>query len=247
MSKCPFRACDFVAWQLSGLDGAPECALTWPEARRDVAITACAAYLRRYGPHFAAEYVEGVAKTRDLVARLRFPALARPATPDDVREGRAVFSLTDEGESRIVPLPSGYPVRARWLALKSFPIIRRSNADPPNGNFLQDGWVWQAEEVKKGDRWERYYGFVGHATIARVPASEIEFSPDRYRRLNLASGLSARLETAEPSVAVFPPGQPVLVTLRLHNAHGIEQSAPTEFIARGPTASRLCAGECHSS
>ncbi len=228
--EVPFRACDFVAWQLSWLDGAPECALTWPEARRDAAVTACAAYLRRYGPRFAAEYVQGVANTRDLVAQLRFPALAHPATPEDVREGRAVFSLTEEGESRTIPLPAGHPVSARWLALKSFPIIRRSNADPPVGNFLQDGRVWQAEEVKKGDRWERYFGFVGHATIARVPASEIEFSPDRYRRLNLTSGLSARLETADPSVTLFPPGQPVLVTLRLHNAHGIEQSAPTEFI-----------------
>ena len=177
--EVPFRACDFVAWQLSWLDGAPECALTWPEARRDAAVTACAAYLRRYGPRFAPEYVEGVANTRSLVAQLRFPALAHPATPEDVREGRAVFSLTEEGECRTVALPSGFPVRARWVALKSFPIQRRSNADPPVGNFLQDGAVWQAEEVKKGDRWERYYGFVGHATIARVPAAEIEFSSDR--------------------------------------------------------------------
>ena len=87
--------------------------------------------------------------------------------------------------------------------------------------------------MKKGNRWERYYGFIGHATVARVPASEIEFSPDRYRRLNLTSGLSARLETADPSVTVFPPGEPVFITLRLHNAHGIEQSAPTEFIRAG--------------
>ena len=58
----------------------------------------------------------------------------------------------------------------------------------------------------KGGRWERSYGFVGHATIARVPASEIEFSPDRNRRLNLPGGLSARLETAEPPVGVLPAG-----------------------------------------
>ncbi len=231
--EVPFRACDYVAWQISGLDGAPECALTWPEARRDAAIVACAAYLRRFGPRFAAEYVQGVANTRNLVAQLHFPALAHPATPDDVREGRAVFSLTEEGETRTVPLPSSYPVPARWLALKSFPIIRRSNADPPDGNFLQDGRVWQAEEVKKGDRWERYFGFVGHATIARVPASEIEFSPDSNGRLDLANGLAARLATADPSVAVFRPGEPVPVMLRLYNVRGIEQSAPTEFIRAG--------------
>ncbi len=244
--EVPFRACDFVAWQLSGLDGAPECALTWPEARRDAAVTACAAYLRRFGPHLAAEYVQGVANTRNLVARLHFPALAHPATADDVREGRAVFSLTGEGESRTVPLPSSYPVPARWLALKSFPIIRRSNADPPGDNFLQDGAVWQAEEVKKGDRWERYFGFVGHATIARVPASEIEFSPDSNGRLNLASGLAARLETADPSVTVFRPGEPVPVMLRLYNVRGIEQSAPTEFIRAGADGKKALRGEFHS-
>jgi hypothetical protein len=49
-------------------------------------------------------------------------------------------------------------------------------------DFLQDGWVWQAEQVHTGDGWERYYGFVGHATIARVAASEIEFLPARKRR-----------------------------------------------------------------
>jgi hypothetical protein len=90
--------------------------------------------------------------------------------------------------------------------------------------------VHQAEEVKKGGRWERFYG---HATIARVAASEIEFSPDHRRRLTLPSGLSARLETAEPPVAVFRPGQPVFVTLRLFNARGIERPAPTEFVRAG--------------
>ena len=231
--EVPMRTCDYVAWKLSALDGAPECLLTWPEARRDAAITACAAYLRRYGPRFAAEYIPGEPNFRNPVAYLRFPTLAHPATPDDVREGRAVFSSTGEGESRTAPLAAGYPVRARWLALKSFPVDHSSRRNSGVGDFLQDGWVWQAEEVKKGDRWERYFGFVGHATIARVPASEIEFSPDRTLGLNLAGGLSARLETADPSVVVFPPGQPVLVMLRLHNIRGIEQSAPTEFIRAG--------------
>ncbi len=231
--EVPMRTCDYVAWKLSALDGAPECLLTWPEARRDAAITACAAYLRRYGSRFAAEYIPGEPNFRNPVAYLRFPTLAHPATPDDVREGRAVFSSTGDGESRTAPLAAGYPVRARWLAMKSFPVDRRSNSDPALGDFLQDGWVWQSEDVKKGDRWERYFGFVGHATIARVPASEIEFSPDRNLWLKLTGGLAARLETAEPSVAVFQPGQPVLVMLRLYNVRGIEHRAPTEFIRAG--------------
>jgi hypothetical protein len=181
-NEVAIRTCDFVAWTLSSLDGAPECALTWPEARRDKAIAACADFLQHYGPRIAAEYPPDEPDAQHPIARLRFPALGRPATPDDVREGRAIFSLSGEGDVRTVALPSGFPVRARWLALKSFPVDLRSNPVPPVGEFLQDGWVWQAEEVRKGDQWERYYGFAGHATIARVAASEIEFASEKAGR-----------------------------------------------------------------
>jgi hypothetical protein len=140
-------------------------------------------------------------------------------------------ALRPAPQVRVVALPSGYPVRARWLALKA--VDRRFSPDPALGAFLQDGWVWQTEEVLKGNRWERFYGFVGHATIARVAASEIEFSPDRHRRLTLPSGLTARVETTEPPIAMFRPGQPVVVTLRLYNARGVEQAAPTEFVRAG--------------
>ena len=246
--EVPIRTCDYVAWKLSALDGAPECLLTWPEARRDAAVTACAAYLRRYGPHLAAEYLADEPNTRNPIARLRFPALDRPATPDDVREGRAVFSATGEGEARTVALPSGYPVRARWLALKSFPVIRRSNPDPPAGDFLQDGWVWQAEEVLKGDRWERSYGFVGHATIARVAGLGNRVLARPRPAAELAGRPVGTDRDGRATVAVFRPGQPVLVTLRLLQRPGESSGRRRRSSsAPGPTASRLCAGECHSS
>jgi hypothetical protein len=233
--EVPIRACDYVAWKLSAIDGAPECLLTWPEARRDRAVAACAEYLRRYGPRLAAEYSPDDPGVRGPIARLRFPAFEQPATPDDVRQGRAVFSAAGEGEARVVSLSSGYPVRARWLALKSFPVDGRFNTDPALGEFLflQDGWVWQGEDVLKGGRWERSYGFVGHATIARAAASEIEFSPDNNRRLNLSSGLAARIETAGPTLAVFRSGEPVRIALQLYNVRGVERPAPTEFVRPG--------------
>ncbi len=231
--EVPIRTCDYVAWKLSTIDGAPECQLIWSEARRDGAVAACTEYLRRHGPRLAVEYHPDDPGARYPIVRPGFPALERPATPDDVRDGLAVFTLAGEGEARVVALPSGYPVRARWLALKAFPVDRHSGPDPTLGDFLQDGWVWQAEELRKGDGWERFYGFVGHATFARVAASEIEFSPDSHRRLTLPSGLSARIETAEPPNAVFRPGQPIVVTLRLYNVRGAEQSAPTEFVRAG--------------
>jgi hypothetical protein len=84
--------------------------------------------------------------------------------------------------------------------------------------------------VLKGGRWERSYGFVGHATIARAAAAEIEFSPDSSRRPNLPSGLSPRIEPVDATVSVFRQGQPILVELRLYNARGTERMAPTEFL-----------------
>ena len=45
----------------------------------------------------------------------------------------------------------------------------------PDIEGLQTGLVWQAEEVREGDRWRRYYGFVGRHALTRVPAEEIEF------------------------------------------------------------------------
>ena len=49
--------------------------------------------------------------------------------------------------------------------------------DRPYIEGMQTGRVWQAEEVREGDRWRRYYGFVGRHALARVPAEEIEFPP----------------------------------------------------------------------
>lgn len=40
----------------------------------------------------------------------------------------------------------------------------------------QDGEIWQAEEAQENGKWKRDYGFVCRHIIARVPASEIEFS-----------------------------------------------------------------------
>ena len=111
--EVPIRMCDYVAFRLWEFDGAPECLLTWPEPRRDQAVAACAEYLRRYGPTLRRRISSGRSRRAGTGSpACDFPALDRPATPDDVREGRAVFSAAGEGEARVVKLPSGFPVRA---------------------------------------------------------------------------------------------------------------------------------------
>ena len=84
-----------------------------------------------------------------------------------MRAGQAIFSLEREGEVRRVELPS-IPIKAKWVPPEDVP-----------GASAEDGWVWQAEEVRKGGQWERYYGFVGRHVIARVPGDSIELAGGR--------------------------------------------------------------------
>ncbi len=226
-----FRNCDFVASMLSGLEGCPKCELFWPEARRDEAVAACVAYLTRFGSRLTIEAPPGAHDFPDPKAHLRFPALGKLATPDDVTSARAIFSLEGKGEARIVNLPGGFPQQARWVTLKDMPVDRTYY---PEGvtrrEYDTDGHIWQAEEVRKGDGWERFYGFVGHHVIARAPASEIEFGGRLGPGWNLKGGLDARMEMVEPRPAGFEPGRPILVALHIRNRLGVDHPSPTELL-----------------
>ena len=162
------RACDYIAWQISAIEGAPRCELYWTKEMRDAAVEACVAFLKTYGDRFTAEAPPGErAHPFEKMAHLAFPILDRPATKEDVRAARAIFSLEGEAEIRRVELPS-LPIKAKWIPPEEAP-----------GGGADDGWVWQAEEVRKGGQWERYYGFVGRHVIARVPAGSIELAGGR--------------------------------------------------------------------
>ncbi len=163
-----FRACDYIAWQISAIEGAPRCELYWTKERRDEAIEECVAFLKTYGDRFTAKAPSGEhVPPHEKRAHLAFPILDRPATKEDVRPARAIFSLEGEGEVRKIELPS-LPIKAKLIP-----------PDKAPGDSAEDGWVWQAEEVRKGARWERYYGFVGRHVIARVPGGSIELAGGR--------------------------------------------------------------------
>jgi hypothetical protein len=228
----PFRVCDYVAWKLSEVEGSPRCELYWPEDRRDRALAASAAFLKRYGERFTGDAPEGSHDFPERRAHLAFPALGRPASLEDIREARAIFSLEGEGEVRTVPIPS-VPTKARWTILKDTPVEYQRSDRTTFREFDQDGWIWQSEEVRKGDRWERYFGFVGHHVIERVPAAEIELARDRFQWGPLAAGLDTRIEPVEPRRHAFEPAEPISVVLRIRNRRGVENATPTEFVRRG--------------
>jgi hypothetical protein len=229
----PFRYCDYLASNLSGLEGCPRCDLFWPEARRDQAVAACVAFLKRFGPSFTAEAPAGTRDFPGPKAHLRFPVLGKPATPEDVASARAIFSLEGQGEARLASLP-GLPQKARWVTLKDRPVDRIYQDGVTRREFDTEGTVWQAEEVRKGDGWERSYGFVGHHVVARAPASEIEFAGGFSPWGNLAGGLDARTEPAEPRPTGYEPGRPILVLIHIRNRLGVARSSPTEFVRTAP-------------
>jgi hypothetical protein len=228
----PFRNCDYVASQVADLEGCPRCDLFWSEARRDEAVAACVAYLKRFGGSFTAQPPLGVHDFPGPRAHLKFPILGKPATLDDVASARAIFSLEGQGEARLASMP-GFPQRANWVTLKDSPVDRTYQDGVTRREYETDGMVWQAEEVRKGDGWERFYGFVGHHVVGRAPASEIEFAGQFGPWWNLKGGLDAGIEPVDSRESGYKPGRPILVGLRIRNRLGVARFSPTEFIRIG--------------
>lgn len=225
------RSCDLLASNISKVAGAPRVELLWPEERRNQAVAACVEFLKRYGPHFEAT---NSPNSFDPAVRVRFPSLGRPATKEDVAAGRAIFAL--EGESRTVNILPGLPQEGRWTTLKDAPYQVNSGNGRSEIQYQDDGRIWQAEEVREGDHWVRYYGFVGRHTIGRAPASEIEFGPRYGPMIRLPGGLNARLEVPRPTPSSFrfEPGQPIPLVMHLQNRLGVDTTCPTEFVQPAP-------------
>jgi hypothetical protein len=212
--KQPLRACDFYALQISRLEGCPRYELYWPEKRRDAVLKDVAQFLDQWGNCFRdrSQSLDHLTYHFGSTPPFRLSRLLRPATPEDVAAGRAIFSLRDKpgAQVRVVPLKP-YPSVARWKTLKQFLLRepgvmewpkdentadRKVWAGLPKEPFDREGLIWQAEEVQREGKWHRYYGFVGNHMIAKVPAEEIEildrFSPAHPPRFQVHYNESAQ-------------------------------------------------------
>ncbi len=238
-----YRRCDAYAHALSSLDGFPRCELYWPPSEHDRAVAASGEFLRRYADHF--RYNEKEDKDRDDDAfpgpHIRFPALDHPATDEDVRAGRAIFSL---------------PTPARVCRLSNLPLTAErpgGKADPSSGTttaadgssqpavlYNNRGVVWQAEETFVNGRWERYFGFVGRYQMEKVPAAEIEF-PLGHEAGNITPQISGGLKTVWPRVSAgvpfsysvrdfLPSVGRASVQVQVDNHSGFEQTVPGEVV-----------------
>ena len=224
-----FRACDYIAYRLAeDIAAAPRFELYWPEAKRDAALAAMAAFLDNFARR---------ASGGDTSGGLTFPLRDRPASRDEARRHDAIFSLAGDGPARVVKFAQ-MPLPAVWTTLKEMPVqVARYKAGKyvTEKGFLQEGFVWQAEEVEVGGRWRRYYGFAGAHKVARVPAEEIEFpsADGNVRWLRYASSFEARLAPPKGTIDPDEPGaprrvlgEPVPLTLTVRNASGLPAEAP---------------------
>jgi hypothetical protein len=246
-STMPIRLADYCAHALQNIGGLARFELYWPQAKRDELIAATAAFLKQYGARIrdresARMPADPFATNRPAQAFLALDPLDHPATPDDVREGRAIFSL-DPAERRLYALPS-YPLKARWTTLEvpdDDPALQGFGPGTKGARaqiaMLQEGTVWQAEEAREGGKWRRYYGFIGRHARTRVPAEEIEFpAPWNTNWAPVSDEFEGRL---------IPPGSfddgirvvrqeasltgPLAVEVWLRNRRGLEVLAPSDW------------------
>ena len=211
----------------------------------------CAIYLNQYGERFRENEASRAIRATEPGAAVRgtailtFDPLDHPATADDVAAGRAIFSLEGAGaEVRRCPLPPS-PLGARWTKLQVFrndpPIVRvydKEGREQPNTATFQAGRIWQAEGVREGDRWRRYYGFVGRHALTRVAAEEIEFHT--YWREGwslLSTDLDGRIVVKEATTT-----GPLSVEFSFRNHHGVETTAPADLIRGGDGAPTIREG-----
>ena len=235
------RMADMACEALEQLEGIPRFKKPWPIAKRDEAIAATVAYLTRYGERFRENAAARAIRAREPGfpnhegAILAFDPLDRPATAADVAEGRAIFSLDGAGaEVRHVALPT-FPMSARWTKLEVFaddpPFMSVTNDKGNNHPYIegmQTGRVWQAEEVREGDRWRRFYGFVGRHALTRVPAEEVEFPASwSLGRWRVSADLDARILVEERDAAATGP---IPIEVQFRNHRGVETTAPADLV-----------------
>jgi hypothetical protein len=133
------------------------------------------------------------------------------------------------------------PMPARWTTLEipdDDPGLRGfdlSKGRPrAQVEMLQSGNVWQAEEVRDGDRWRRFYGLVWRHGLARVPAEAIEFPAPRDAGWSRVSpALDGRLVAPggvdDGTRIVMSPvkhGTPLTTEVWLRNHRGVDAEAP---------------------
>ena len=211
----PFRVCDFYAYKLAYVDSFPAIQLYWPQALRDQAVKDCAEFLERYGNNFQAPSVDAYENTifftpQSGYTHFRLHPLDRPATPEDVKAGRALFSLS--GTTRIWKMPR-YPLGPAWQAEE---VLVDGKWERYYGLFEK------GKPVKVPAVQIDFPGsFPWQGKVTAQFSGELEGPPDFDRReLNMSYAKRLLLHL----------GEPVPVTVSICNHTGLDLSAPESVL-----------------
>jgi hypothetical protein len=156
------RRCDIIAADLQDAEGTSEFSYYWPLERRNQAIQNDIDILQRYSQayNYHPELISVWNDTFGPLSHMYFAPLATTATDEDVRSGRAIFTL-GSGATKVA---------IDRLPLKAHLVDKTSKLARPN-NYTKYGWIWQEEKDRMGNV---YYGFVGPGVMAKESASDVE-------------------------------------------------------------------------
>jgi hypothetical protein len=236
-SVVPFRICDLYAYELSALEGFPKIQLYWPVKKRNETVAACIEFLQHYGRCYTYFFNPSFNDPFHDLAHFHIQPLDHPATSDEVKQGRAIFSL--KGVTRVCKSPL-IPLAASWITLKDSP--NEGQQLQPDGSvkkvvvYSTEGWIWQAEELLVGGKWQRFYGYVGPHHLEKVPAAEIEFPVYGWTQFDHGwdcqiNGPEVYLKKNEvASVTKLGVRSPLPITVMIRNRSGVDQTVPGQWI-----------------
>ncbi|HEY8904351.1 MAG TPA: hypothetical protein VIM48_11610, partial [Chthoniobacterales bacterium] len=207
------RLCDDYADGLSHIAGFPPFKPYWPEAKRDASIAACRELLTRYGDALKGRPTDPYSppyQFESATARFRFEPLDRPATTDDVKAGRAIFSLP--GEARVCKMPS-YPFGPAWQAEEA---LTDGKWERYYG-VIRDG---RAEKVAASDLDFPTVLADGVSVTNQIRATLSV--PEEFDRSQFNFSFAKR--------SFVPTGQPVPIHIDVGNHNAEEQSVPPTLI-----------------
>jgi hypothetical protein len=200
--------------------------MRWPIEKRDAAIAVCKAFLQQYGNAYQAHpddpYDQNFGAPDSATAQFSLPRLDHPATPDDVKAGRAIFSL--EGTTRVYKFPDV----PHGTVFQAEEVLVSGNWDRYYGVVREGGVarVPAAEmEFPEYSRWQ--------ANVTKAISGIIE-APDEMSgqifNLSFATHHHLQLGTAVP------------VTITLYNHNGLDQMVPDSMLLPPGATGTLPAG-----
>jgi hypothetical protein len=218
------RMCDDYADGLAQITGFPAFKPYWPEAKRDDAISAAKALLSRYGDALKGRATDSYTPGSfdPTKAAFRFERLDHPATADDVKAGRAIFSLP--GKARLWKMPA-YPFGPAWQAEEAL----------VDGKWtlyygvIRDG---RAEKVAARDMDFPSVLLDGVSATKQIRAKLV--APEDIDRSHFTFTFAKRL--------FVPAGEPVPIHIEIGNHNGEEQTVPAALAIPSPTSKALPAG-----